>query len=41
MARMLGRAVWRGQTLEDARWTNRQRRTKEKRAWRREVPWRS
>lgn len=37
MTRMLGRLVWRGQTLEDAPLTRKQWRAREKRQWRRKV----
>lgn len=37
MARMLGRRVWRGQTLEDVPLARRHWRTREKRQWRREA----
>lgn len=39
MARMLGRRVWRGQTLEDASLTRKHWRAREKRQWRREAAW--
>lgn len=39
MAQMLGRRVWRGQTLEDASLTRKHWRSREKRQWRREAQW--
>lgn len=37
MARLLGRRVWRGQTLEDTSLTHKHWRAREKRQWRREA----